>query len=208
MQQPKMPDPFPLTWPEGWLVTPAHKRERSRYRVTFSIARAELFRELRLFKAVSFVISSNIPVKNDGMPYATFPKVTEPGVSVWWWTGKKASSLRVLACDQWDSPLGNLRAIGLAVKALRDIERSGASQILDRAVEAFDVPMLGDAKPSWFYDLELQAWPPHEGTILMSWKLLAARYHPDNKMTGSNLDFLRVTQAKDRALKWLAGEKR
>lgn len=42
-----------------------------------------------------------------------------------------------MACDKWTSVGDNMRAIGLAVEALRQLKRCGASEILDRAFMGF-----------------------------------------------------------------------
>ena len=67
---------YPLQWPDGWPRTPAHQRESdnrfggSGKRVTMGRAVVQLMDELRRLGADDIIVSSNIPTKSDGLPYA------------------------------------------------------------------------------------------------------------------------------------------
>lgn len=144
----KAADAFPLRWPEGWPRTPLAQRARSPYKVTPERATGDLVRSLKLLGASSgsIVISTNIPVRRDGLPYANVREPEDAGVAVWWIT--RAHGERVLACDRWRKVHENIRAIGLAVDGLRAIDRAGASQILHRAYSAFAaLPAAPDRVP-------------------------------------------------------------
>ena len=133
---------FPLYWPDGWPRSTA--RARSPYKVGFHKARVELERGLNIMNTGGVVLSSNVPLRVDGLPYAgTAEKhYADPGVAIYFtWKGEPW----VIACDCWDRVKDNLRAIGLTVDAMRMIERSGATELLKRAFAGFKaLPAKGE----------------------------------------------------------------
>ena len=72
------PTPYPLAWPTGWPRTLASDRERSRFRkaravddqLSMSDATSRLIHECPLLGAVNLVVSTNVAVRRDGLPYA------------------------------------------------------------------------------------------------------------------------------------------
>ena len=72
------PTPYPLAWPTGWPRTRAGDRERSRFRnaravddqLSMSDATSRLIRECRLLGAANVIVSTNVAVRRDGLPYA------------------------------------------------------------------------------------------------------------------------------------------
>lgn len=121
-----MTEHYPLTWPTGWPRTKPLKREKAKFEVSFAKARDELLDELHRLGACAVVISSNIPVRKHGLPYATYKEPSDPGVAVYFRLRKKPT---VLACDRWLLARDNLRAIGLHIAALRGIERWGVGSV-------------------------------------------------------------------------------
>jgi len=80
------------------------------------------------------VISSNLPLRRDGLPYAGQAEPRDPGVAVYFqWKGKSL----VLASDRWDRVGDNFRAIEKAIEAMRGLDRWGVSEMLDRAFSGF-----------------------------------------------------------------------
>ena len=88
---------YPLTWPDGWPRRKPHQRNRSKYEVTFLRARDELVRELNAGRARHVVISTNIPLRRDGLPLANMREPEDPGVAVYWddKAGKDRKSTRL-----------------------------------------------------------------------------------------------------------------
>ena len=129
-----MTQAFPLQWPKGRPRTKA--RSKSAFKVTPRKAYCELMRELGLWGVRSPVVSSNAPLRRDGSPYADAldDRLEDPGVAIYFTRGKV---MRCLACDTFALPYENIRALGLAVKAFRDMERWGSGQIVDQAFEGF-----------------------------------------------------------------------
>jgi hypothetical protein len=153
--------------------------------------------------ALQVVLSSELPCRIDGIPYANYLEPKDPGVAIWWIDTKDET--RVIACDAWDKVTANFRAVALTIKALRDIERTKASQILERTMQSFKVYQL-PSKP-WFVDtLELPTWPASIEDVNESYKLKAVAIQ-----RGANLlpDFTtdeslkQLGQAKSEALRAL-----
>lgn len=150
-----MAESYPLCWPDGWVRTPATKRRRSPYKTSPEKATKHLVSELRKLGALrgTVIISTNIPVRNDGLPYSNVRAPDDPGVAVYWST--HAFKDRSIVCDKWDKVHDNIHAIGLAIAALRAIERAGAGQVSDRAFSAFGAlpaspaSQVAKARPWW-----------------------------------------------------------
>jgi hypothetical protein len=128
-----MMEAYPLHWPLGEPRTTS--RVHGAFKLSFADARTELLNELRLLGARDVVISSNLPLRRDGLPLANaLPTANDPGIAVYWIKDKVPL---VMACDRYTSVAANLRAIGLTVEALRAIERYGSRQMRDRAFHGF-----------------------------------------------------------------------
>jgi hypothetical protein len=120
---------FPLTWPLGW----------PRTKVAFKRSPGKAFREIReelgRAGAASVVISTNLPTRRDGQPYADARLAQpDPGVAVYFALNGRQY---VLACDRFNTAAGNARAIALTVEAMRGIERWGTGGMLERAFTGF-----------------------------------------------------------------------
>lgn len=125
---------FPLSWPVGWKRKSA--RERSRFETGFAKARDGLLRELRLMGVPDWrvILSTNIPLRRDGLPYANTAQPHDTGVAVYFlFKGKPM----VFACDTYIKVEDNLYAICKTVEAMRGIERWGASEMLERSFTGF-----------------------------------------------------------------------
>lgn len=178
---------FPLQWPEGWKRTLPHQRNRARYKVTGEAATQHLLHELHLLGAhqSSLVVSTNIAVRNDGLPYSKQPRfmTEDPGVAVYWSTS--AFKDRVIACDKWDDVYANIHALGLAVAGMRAIDRAGASQIMERAFTSFGALPAASAAPvvrPWWEVLGLQEGALAFVDVTMceaKYRDLARKAHPD-----------------------------
>ena len=146
-------DAFPLSWPSGWKRTERGRRTRARYEVSFAQARDALLHSLRLLGARDVVISSNVPVKRNGMPYANPSEPDDSGVAVYW---TRKGHPQVMACDCWIHIRSNLRAIGLTIDAMRQMQRAGASDLLDRAFAGFTALPMDAGHTDWRVVLELE----------------------------------------------------
>lgn len=131
--------PFPLAWPDGWPRTPASERARPKFSTGLAYARDSLLLEIRRLHGDNPVITSDLPVRLDGLPYADGRgRGGDPAVAVYWLQAVKGRFIeRVMACDRWDSHGGNMRAIALSIEALRGLDRWGGSDIVERAFQSF-----------------------------------------------------------------------
>jgi hypothetical protein len=196
---------FPLYWPEGWKRTPARERRRSTFRVTTGQAIDGLLNEIRLLDGENEVISTNVPVRRDGMLYASFREPDDPGVAVYFTVisvnkknPKVADEKRMcFACDQYGTVRENLQAIGLTIAALRGIERWGASDMMERAFRGFAA--LPEASWRQALGLEQQAAMHGYGTehcqrqalledVERRFRELAHQTHPDKGGNAEQFD--------------------
>lgn len=126
---------YPLTWPDAYPRT-QNRRAAKFGKASFAIYRDSLLAELKRMGAREIILSTNVPLRGDGLPYADFERrrITDPGVAVYFkWKG----SQKVLACDRWTTIEDNLHALELSIEAMRGLERWGVSSILERAFTGF-----------------------------------------------------------------------
>lgn len=193
---------YPLAWPDGWERTRAPRV--APYKLTMEAAAQQLARELRLMGARQVVITSNVMSRRDGLPRSGMPEPRDPGVAVYWQLDTRPM---VMACDAWRHARSNVRAVGLAVESLRQLQRCGASQLLERAYAGFRaLPSEagpGSADDDWRTVLGASAEVVTRAQIDRLYRAEAAKAHPD-KAGGDASRFHRVTRAYRIALAELA----
>lgn len=176
---------YPLAWPEGWPRTPEGRRSyHSQFRTTLDKARRQLLDELRMMKASGVVISTNLPLRNDGQPRSDVARfrIGDPGVAVYFLLRKRQM---VMARDFYENVYDNLRSIGHAIAHLRGLERHGGASMMERAFEGFAAlpPPEQPQRRPWrvVLGLEEMTGPPFAmlAAAEASWKHLARSAHPD-----------------------------
>jgi hypothetical protein len=189
-----MIEAYPLYWPEGQMRVPPSRRRSAKFSTGFARARDHLVEELRRMGARAVIVSTNIPLRRDGLPYADFRAPDDPAVAVYFTHGKRQL---VIACDSYSKVEWNMRACGATVEALRTIQRHGATELLERAFTGFTAlpPKGGEARP-WHEVLGVPATASDE-TIKAAYRSLAARHHPD--VGGDAETMARINQAYDLA---------
>jgi DnaJ domain len=136
---------YPLAWPDGWPRTPKNARESghqftqinydgARVSVSLEYAHARLREELMRLKAAYVVVSSNYRLDEHGFPVETGFGVKDEGVAVYFTLNGRAM---VMACDRYERAAANLRSLGLAVEAMRQLERHGGGAMMERAFAGF-----------------------------------------------------------------------
>jgi hypothetical protein len=192
---------YPLCWPEGRSRTKSRKLHAP-YKVSFAHAYSDVLESLRIFRAFGVVVSTDVPLRRDGAPYADGNPV-DPGVAVYFTRGKQQY---VMECDLYDRVHWNMRAIGIAIDGMRAIERSGAQHIIDRAVSGFaQLPSGagGPVKRPWREVLNLEGFQAPafvmRAGLDAAYKQLARTRHPD--AGGSNDAMAELNAARDEALK-------
>lgn len=129
-----MEDAYPLQWPAGRRRTPAECRDWGRFKGTRNEVQSAMLDEIERMGGRNIVVSTNVPVRRDGLPYASAKEPSDPGVAVYFERGKERVCF---ACDQYDRVWKNMRAIGKTIEAMRGIERWGSKEMLDRAFTGF-----------------------------------------------------------------------
>jgi hypothetical protein len=164
---------YPLTWPHGQPRTQA--RTHSRFKINLARSRDALSAELRLLGARDIVISSNVELRRDGLPYANSREPVDPAVAVYF--ERKARPF-VIACDTYARVADNLRAVGMTVSALRTIHRHGASSMLEQAFSGFAaLPAAFREKPWW--EVLGVSEKATSTEIREAWLELTKIHHPD-----------------------------
>lgn len=188
---------YPLSWPLGWKRT--ERPRRAPYKMTLERALQELTQELRLHRAKDFVVSTNIQPRLAGLGIHA-SKVTDAGMAVYW--EDSAGRPRVMACDHWNEVRGNARAIAITLNALRTIERSGASQLIERAFTGFVALPANATPPGWCAVLGLAPGAKYTvAEVLAAHRRRVLEVHPDRpENNGSNEQIIAVNRARDAAL--------
>lgn len=193
-----MAERYPLHWPHGWRRT--KRRQNASYRVSFARARDELVRHLGLMGARHVVLSTNVPLRLDGLPYANMAEPEDPGVAVYWTT--KSGQPQVMACDRWAKVKDNVRAVGLAIEALRQLERTGASEILERAFQGFAALPSEAGRRTWREVLGIRDVVDRL-FVQDRYRALARKRHPD--AGGSPEEMVELNRARDEAIREIDG---
>lgn len=196
------PEAYPLDWPTGWPVTPPYNRRYGHFTTNFGKARDGLLDEVRKLGGRNLIISSDVQLRNDGLPRADFAKrdIPNPGVAIYFqWKGKSYA----IACDKFRSVQDNMRAVGLTIESIRALERYGASSIMERAFSGFAaLPAPIQMGRTCWQILDLGT-PSDEGApstddIERAYRELARKYHPD--VGGSTQQMAELNAAREQAL--------
>jgi hypothetical protein len=182
---------YPLCWPVGWKRTPYP--QKSNYG-DFSIAHARDFvqQQVRLMGGENLIISSNLVLRDDGLPRSGQRQPQDKAVAVYFmYHGKQMC----FACDKWATVEDNIRAIGKTIDAIRAIERAGSSDLMERAFTGF-AALPAPASEQWWVVLGVSQNADYD-TVKATYRKLAMQHHPD---TGGNVDeFQRVQMAYEQA---------
>jgi hypothetical protein len=190
---------FPLYWPLQYGRTARDARRAARFLVDFSSARTDLLRELNLLRARDVVLSSNVPIRRDGLPMVPDREPDDPGIAVYFWRRSKPF---VIACDQFTRVRWNLRAVGATLEALRSIERHGTTSMLEQAFSGFAQLPAAREKP-WREVLGVPPGPCDADSVRARLRELARSHHPD--VGGDPVRMLEITAAYEAAIRELGG---
>lgn len=180
-----MTEAYPLSWPFG--KPRCKKPQPSRFKVNFAKARNELMKELQLLDAKLPVLSTNIPLKRDGLPYASQKEPDDRGVAVYFiYEGKQFC----FACDRWEKTGDNIQAIRHTIASLRGIERWGTGEMVQQAFTGFTA-LPNPENPYDILGIHKNATTEE---INSAYRAKVKILHPDNG--GSSEDFNRVVNAR------------
>lgn len=218
---------YPLSWPVGWPRTSRDKRQSASFStrsrstnggwastVPISVASAtsRLMKEIKAFTRNGrqwridpdrVVLSSNIPLRRDGLPRSDGKEPEDSGVAVYFTIDENAT---VLACDKWWRVADNIAAVAAHIGALRGQERWGVGS----TKQAFAGYMRLEEKTeeSCWEVLGIRSMAGETGStnklvaesvIMKAYRSRANETHPD-KLGGSPEAFDQVVKAKDMAL--------
>lgn len=164
---------YPLQWPVGKPRT--RTAQYARFKSGFAVARDALMRELRLLGARNIVLSTNIPLKRDGMPYAQQKEPEDKGVAIYF--EYKAKPM-CFACDRWNKIADNIQAVRKTIEAIRGIERWGGGSMMEEAFRGFEALPAPSTKKWWDVLGVSPNSTPEE--IRAAWREKAKTHHPDN----------------------------
>lgn len=175
---------FPLYWPAHWPRTGDDARNRGNFLKNGGRVRQLLLKELALLRATEIVISSNVAIRRDGLPYAG-QKVEDPGVVLYF---KRNGQDVAIPCDRWTTVDSNLRAIGMTVEAIRGMERWGTNQMVNATFQGFaalpaNVIVTPYTARAWHEVLGVNSNAP-ANVVKGARDALLRQYHTDNPETG------------------------
>lgn len=189
---------FPLTWPSAWKRAKSRKRanfgkehestsvignqtfrNRQRKQLTVADAVARILGSLRRMGVPDYnvIISTNIQVRLDGLPYSNQKEPGDPGVAVYWKDRK--SNRKCMAIDIYDRVADNIAAVAITLDYMRGIERHGGAEILERVFLGFQSlpPPMAGGRP-WHDVLGVE---PNcsLNAAEVSYRIRAQEHHPD-----------------------------
>ena len=204
---------YPLTWPEGWKRTPEHKRTRAKFgrkgqssygnfqtKNALTIAQGvdRVLAELKTMgvREADLVISSNLILRNDGMPRSGQAEPRDPAVAIYWrkWN-ERNDPPKCMAVDRYDRVADNLAALAATLEAMRAIERHGGAEILNRAFTGFTAIEGPSADKHWSSVLGV-ARDASTSEAKAARRSLLQQHHPD-KDGGDAAMFQAVNDAWD-----------
>lgn len=172
----------PLDW--SGPSTPGGGRVVARFKATYPATLELLFREVAQLGGKHLVIQADLrerDIRTDGLPRANARYGEHPGVVI---TFDSAFGPLRYASDTFTDWQDNLRAVALALEALRAVDRYGVSKRGEQYTGWKALPAGGqvtfpsaDAALRWMAEQDdADALPEYAGTI---YRNLARRFHPD-----------------------------
>ena len=185
---------FPLSWPDT--MPRAKVREPGRFQTTLTQALKNVEDSLRLFgndsgkPVTNIVLSSNVSLGVN--------KPEDPGIAAWFtWEGQQLC----IAVDRYQTPAANLQAIHHILEARRVELRHGTLNLVRATFQGFKA-LPAPPGSHWTEILNLPITATSD-QIKAKHRELAKTAHPDQG--GSQEQMARLTDARDRGLKQVAG---
>lgn len=155
---------------------------------TFTQARDMLYDELRRLGTANPVISTNHPTGSHGMPIDAGRRMADEGVAIYFTLNKRSMAM---ACDRFDNAAANMRSLGLAIEAMRQLERHGGGTMVERAFSGF-VALPTPEQPHQILGVRPDASPDE---VDAAFREKAKAAHPDKG--GSDAAMARLNWARD-----------
>lgn len=158
-------------WPDGWARTPDYRRRAWPNPMSHYRALQELGWEVERLGGSCLNVMTSTPPRKDGRPRARAID-NDPGVAAWFDLDGKQT---VIACDTYDSIIGNMRAIAKTIEALRGLERWGSTEIGRRTMQAFEAL----PPPKTWRDILGVGLNATKDEIDAAYRSKARQHHPD-----------------------------
>lgn len=181
---------YPLHWPPG--KRRAGYRQRSRFETSMEDATTALRREVIRLGGRDMILSTNVPLRRDGAPYARPGTIFDPGAAVYF--SYKGDPM-CFACDKWDRVNDNVWAIVKTIEALRGIERWGSGDMVAQAFAGF---VALPNPEQWWHVLGLDSASVTIEEIEAAYRRAAMTAHPDRG--GSDQAMSRINWARDKGI--------
>jgi len=201
-----MTEAFPLQWPKARPRTKAGDRKRAAfnkkhvpagkaYTVTSELSVPDsvgrLQRELDLMGATTYVLSTNLALRLDGLPRSGQAEPADPGVALYFRIDGRD---HCLPCDTYDRIADNIAAIAKHIEATRAIERYGVATMSEMFSGFAALPPPPSAKQSWRDVLGLHYERVVPGDVSIVYRHLAKEW------TAAGRDLTDLNVARDEAL--------
>jgi hypothetical protein len=148
-------------------------------------------REIRRLGGTDTIISTNVPLKRNGLPQGVEwgHKMADPGVAIYF---KRNGKEMCFACDCWAHVQDNMHAINLTISALRGIARWGTGDMMEAAFRGFTaLPAPGETSGWWkILGVTVNATPE---MVKDAYRKLAKQHHPDTG--GDREQFVQIQRA-------------
>jgi DnaJ-domain-containing protein 1 len=135
------------------------------------------------------VISTNLELGPDGLPYPHHQEPEDEGVAVYF---TYLQQPMCFACDRWNKVGDNIYAIAKTMQALRGIKRWGAGEMFQQAFTAFTAPPV----PKSPYDILGVRPGATQQEIDAAYRKKAKFFHPDAP-GGSAAAMIELNMARD-----------
>lgn len=203
---------YPLQWPQAWPRTASGRRLRARFHrrerqsssggssytinreTTIERGSSLVLAELERMGARHVVISTNVELRRDGLPYSGRRAPEDPGVAVYF---RLDGRDLCIPSDKWDRVADNLVAVAKTVEALRGIERWGARSMVEAAFAGFKALPENAGGVRWWEVLRVASSATRD-EIQAAYKARAMETHPD--AGGDVEEFQRVNEARRQGL--------
>lgn len=159
----------------------------------------EIYRQLRILGCGDYnvVISTNVELRRDGIPYSNAKRPVDPGAAVYFKIKEKP---RVLACDRWATVEENLWAVAKHIEAIRAQDRYGVGSAEQAFAGYTALPAPGESSSAtWYNVLGVTADANYE-EALVAYRDKAMACHPD-RPGGSHDAMTRLNESWDQARK-------
>lgn len=199
----------PLCWPDSVPRTAPNRRSHPRFgEKSLASAASFVLAEINRLNNQPWnssdkgiIISSNLRLKQDGLPQSDQRDPADSGIAVYFTlrllrNGKVVERPIVMSCDKWWKPADNLYAIGKDIEAQRARARWGCTNYEQSFRGYVAIPeRCGGA--AWWVTLGI---PSTAGRIEVeaAYKTKAKTGHPD--VGGAHEAWLRIQEAFDQAM--------